>query len=42
VDDLDWLARELSRLPFSFRVVSPDPLRESLARHAQRLAQMCG
>lgn len=42
VDDLDWLARELSRLPFSFRVISPDGLRDSLARHAQRLAGMCG
>jgi predicted DNA-binding transcriptional regulator YafY len=41
VDDLDWLARELSRLPFSFRVISPDGLRGSLARHAQRLAGMC-
>ena len=39
VDDLDWLARELSRLPFSFRVVSPDALRGSLARHARRLGE---
>ena len=37
VDDLDWLARELARLPFGFQVVAPDGLGEALRRHATRL-----
>jgi predicted DNA-binding transcriptional regulator YafY len=36
-DDLDWFARELARLPFGFRVVLPDALREAVHRHAERL-----
>jgi len=37
VDDLDWLARELARLPFGFRVNSPDLLRLALQKLAGRL-----
>lgn len=37
-DDLDWLARELGRLPFGFEVRRPAALRVALARHARRLA----
>jgi predicted DNA-binding transcriptional regulator YafY len=36
-DDLDWFARELSRLPFAFEIRSPPELREALAAHARRL-----
>ncbi|RUL75934.1 helix-turn-helix transcriptional regulator [Dyella choica] len=38
VDDLDWLARELARLPFGFRVNSPALLRHALQNLANRLA----
>ncbi|GLQ88311.1 helix-turn-helix transcriptional regulator [Dyella flagellata] len=38
VDDLDWLARELARLPFGFRVNSPVLLRDALQKLAGRLA----
>lgn len=38
-DDLNWIARELARLPFDFKVRSPDALRAAVARTAQRLAQ---
>ena len=37
-DDLDWLARELARLPFPLRIRRPPALRTALARHAARLA----
>src|SRR5262245_53172715 len=37
VDDLDWFARELARLPFSFEVRSPERLREALQAVARRL-----
>jgi len=36
-DDLDWLARELCRLPFDFQIVHPPQLAESVRSHAQRL-----
>ncbi len=36
-DDLDWFARELSRLPFGFQVLSPHALSLALHTHAQRL-----
>jgi predicted DNA-binding transcriptional regulator YafY len=42
VDDLDWFARVLARLPFDFRVVSPDDLRgalKTLAKRLQRIAR---
>lgn len=38
VDDLNWLARELARLPFGFRVNSPELLRRALQKLASRLA----
>ena len=41
-DDLDWLARELARLPFSFRVLKPLALRRALAAHAQALLACAG
>lgn len=36
-DDLQWMARELARLPFTFSIESPDTLRTLLAEHAQAL-----
>lgn len=38
VDDLDWLARELARLPWPFEIRRPPELRQALARHVERLA----
>ena len=40
-DDLPWLARELSRLPFALRIVKPAALRRALAEHAQALLAGC-
>ncbi len=37
VDDLDWFARELARLPFPFHVRRPAALRNAVAAHAKRL-----
>lgn len=34
VDDLDWMAREMARLPCTFAVQEPAALRDALARHA--------
>jgi predicted DNA-binding transcriptional regulator YafY len=39
-DDLDWMARELARLPFGFRVKAPAALRGAIARIAKRLARL--
>lgn len=39
-DDLDWLARELARLPFPFEVRRPTALRAALSRHARRLSRI--
>jgi len=39
-EDLDWIARELARLPFDFRVRSPAALRGVVSRWAQRLARL--
>lgn len=36
-DDLDWLARELARLPFAFEVRRPTALRRALRQVATRL-----
>jgi len=36
-DDLAWVARELARLPFAFRIIKPAALRRSLAAHAETL-----
>jgi predicted DNA-binding transcriptional regulator YafY len=41
-DNLDWIARELARLPFDFRVVTPSALRQSLVRNLRRLERICG
>jgi predicted DNA-binding transcriptional regulator YafY len=37
VDDLDWFARELTRLPFPFQIRRPAALRDAVAAHARRL-----
>ncbi len=39
-DDLDWIARELARLPFDFSVKSPPALRGAIARISQRLERL--
>lgn len=36
-DDLDWFARELSRLPFAFRVQRPEEMRAALEARARTL-----
>jgi predicted DNA-binding transcriptional regulator YafY len=37
VDDLDWFARELARLPFPFQIRGPAALREAVEALARRL-----
>lgn len=39
VDDLNWMARELARLPFAFAIQEPQALRDALARHAAALLE---
>lgn len=41
-DHLDWFARELAGAPFAFHIRTPDALRESLARLAERLKAYSG
>jgi predicted DNA-binding transcriptional regulator YafY len=41
-DDLDWFARELSRLPFDFEIRQPASLRDALRVQALRLARLAG
>ncbi|MBT9598846.1 MAG: YafY family transcriptional regulator [Vitreoscilla sp.] len=41
-DDLAWVARELSRLPFGFRILKPVALKRALAAHARRLLEQAG
>lgn len=41
-DDLDWVARELARLPFGFRILKPAALKRALAQHAQGLLRRAG
>ncbi len=41
-DDLDWVARELARLPFPFEIRSPAALRRRLASHARALLENAG
>jgi hypothetical protein len=36
---LEWVARELARLPFGFRVLRPAQLRDDLAQLGARLLQ---
>jgi len=38
-DELDWMARELARLPFGFEIVKPAALRRALAEHLRQLAR---
>ncbi len=40
VDDLDWFARELARLPFSFEIRRPAALRRAVRAHARRLLRV--
>ena len=40
VNDIDWLARELARLPFDFVVLGPQQLRAALRRRGAALANM--
>jgi predicted DNA-binding transcriptional regulator YafY len=39
-DDLDWFARELSRLSFDFSVLSPPALRTAMKRQSARLQRL--
>jgi predicted DNA-binding transcriptional regulator YafY len=39
-DDLDWFARELSRLPFEFEIGGPAALRTALDCCAERLRRI--
>ncbi len=39
-DDLTWFARELSRLPFAFKVLAPAGLSRALAANGKRLMQL--
>jgi predicted DNA-binding transcriptional regulator YafY len=41
-DDLAWVARELARLPFAFRIHQPAALRRALASHAETLKRQAG
>jgi hypothetical protein len=41
-DDLEWVARELARLRFGFRIVKPVALRRALAVHARRMLALAG
>jgi hypothetical protein len=36
-DDLEWVARELARLPFGFRIVKPVALKRALVVQAERM-----
>ncbi len=42
VDNLDWFARELARLPFAFEVRKPEGLRNALETIARRLLEQGG
>jgi predicted DNA-binding transcriptional regulator YafY len=39
-DNLDWIAHELARLPFDFRIHSPAALRGEIGRISQRLERL--
>jgi predicted DNA-binding transcriptional regulator YafY len=41
-DNLEWFARELSRLPFDFEIRRPLELREALSRCALRIQRLAG
>ncbi|MFL6658336.1 MAG: helix-turn-helix transcriptional regulator [Massilia sp.] len=40
VDDLAWMARELARMPFAFRIQEPTALKEAVGDHARTLLAM--
>lgn len=42
VDDLDWFARELARLPFGFAIRRPAALRDAVAALGRRLLALAG
>jgi hypothetical protein len=42
VDDLDWFARELARLPFGFDIRRPSALRAAVAALGRRLVALAG
>jgi predicted DNA-binding transcriptional regulator YafY len=42
VDDLDWFARELARLPFQFKIRRPGALRDAVAALGRRLVALAG
>ncbi len=42
VDDLDWFARELARLPFGFDIRRPSALRDAVAALGRRLVALAG
>ncbi len=37
IDELPWMARDLARLPFGFRIVKPAALKRALAEHVRGL-----
>jgi predicted DNA-binding transcriptional regulator YafY len=41
-DSVDWLARELARLPFDFAVHEPEQLRDALRKRALELTNLAG
>ena len=41
-DDLEWVARELARLPFSFRILKPVALKRALAVRAREMLALAG
>ena len=41
-DDLDWVARELARLPFGFTIKKPAALRRALVAHGRALIARAG
>lgn len=40
VEDLDWLARQISIFSFDFTVREPEELKNEIAKHAERLASL--
>lgn len=42
VDDIDWAARELARLPIEFEVGAPEAMRRALRRLGRRLIGRSG
>ena len=39
-DDLEWVARELARLPFGFRIIKPVALKRALEQRARELLEL--